>query len=130
MNRRAVGLAGMIVMWRWLRPFRVAVEGRSMSPALLPGDYVIAIRPLRLRRGDLVVVEHPERPGFEMVKRLTGVPGDMAAGRLLGADEYWIRGDDPVGSTDSRSFGPVRPDAVRGVVRVRYWPPERIRVFG
>ena len=130
MNRRAVGLVGVIVTWWWLRPFRLAVDGRSMSPALLPGDYVIAIRPVSLRRGDLVVVEHPERPGFEMVKRLTGLPGDVAAGRLLGANEYWILGDVPAGSTDSRSFGPVRAEAVRGVVRLRYWPPERIRVFG
>ena len=100
-----------------------------MSPVLLPGDYVIAVRPARLRRGDVVVVEHPDRKGYEMVKRLGGMPGDVAAGRTLGADEHWVTGDDPSASTDSRMFGPIGREAIRGVVRVRYWPPERIGLF-
>ncbi|MFN2590050.1 MAG: nickel-type superoxide dismutase maturation protease [Actinomycetota bacterium] len=114
--------------WRW-RPFRVAVEGRSMAPELAPGDYLVAVRPIRPRRGHLVVVEHPERPGFEMVKRLAGVPGDVVGGRRLGRDELWVIGDAASASTDSRSFGPVGRGAIRGVVRLRYWPPERLRVF-
>jgi nickel-type superoxide dismutase maturation protease len=100
-----------------------------MSPVLLPGDYVIAVRPVRLRCGDVVVVEHPDRKAYEMVKRLEGMPGDVAGGRAMGPDEYWVTGDDPSASTDSRTYGPIRREAIRGVVRVRYWPPERIRVF-
>lgn len=100
-----------------------------MAPTLAAGDYLVAVRTPRLRRGDLVVVEHPDRPGFEMVKRLEGVPGDAVAGRRLGPDEHWVVGDDTSASTDSRAFGPVGAEALRGVVRVRYWPPGRFRVF-
>ena len=80
-----------------------------------------------MRRGDVVVVEHPERPGFELVKRVVRVPGDVAPdGRVL-MDELWIEGDEPEGSTDSRRFGPVSMERVRARVRWVWWPPERVR---
>src|SRR5207247_2770252 len=94
-----------------------------------PGDFLIAVRPLRLRRGSLVVIEHPARPGYEMVKRVVAVPGDEVEGRTLGPGEYWILGDHPDGSTDSRQLGPLAADSMRGVVQLRYWPPSRARLF-
>ena len=93
-----------------------------MAPGLLPGDFLVATKARRLRLGDVVVVEHPGRPGFEMVKRLAGLPGDTVDGRALALDEHWIIGDDPGVSADSRAFGPVGRAAVKGVVRFRYWP--------
>lgn len=97
-----------------------------MAPTLEPGDWVVATAGGRVRRGDVVVVEHPAQPGFEMVKRVTGLPGDVAAdGRVLGPGEYWVAGDDPGASTDSRQFGPVGAGALVGRVRLIYWPPER-----
>jgi signal peptidase S26 family len=101
-----------------------------MVPTLFPGDWALAVRPGRLRHGDVVVVEHPNRPGFEMVKRITGVPGGHAPdGRVLGAGEWWVEGDARGRSTDSRSFGPVRSDHVKAVVRLVYWPPARRRLL-
>ena len=98
-----------------------------MLPTLEPGDWALAIRVRRVRRGDVVVVEHPERPGFELVKRVVHVPGDLAPdGRLL-MNEFWIEGDEPEGSTDSRAFGPVPIERVRARVRLVWWPPERVR---
>jgi len=41
----------------------------------------------------------------------------------------WLEGDNPDRSTDSRTTGPVRRDAVVGIVRARYWPPRRARLF-
>jgi len=79
--------AAMLVWWRW-RPFRVEVEGESMSPTLQPGDWLIAIRTRSVRSGALVVVEHPHRPGYEMVKRVAAVPGERIADGLLGPNEY------------------------------------------
>ncbi len=106
------------------------VKGPSMVPALLPGDWALAVEPGRLRRGDVVVVEHPERPGFEMVKRLTAAPGDLAPdGRTLAPDEWWVEGDSPGESTDSRSFGPVSRGAIKARVRLVYWPPDRRRIL-
>jgi len=131
----AITIAAAAGAWAAFRPFRLAVEGESMAPALLPGDWVVAVRPRRIRRGDVVVLEDPRTPGFELVKRVLGLPGDRlevtgtweagdVAGVVLGADEYWVEGDAPERSTDSRTFGPVRRDRIRGVVWVRYWSPE------
>jgi signal peptidase I len=123
-----VGVAMAYSFVRW-KPFRVEIAGPSMSPTLLPGDWALATKPGRLRRRDVVVIEHPERPGFEMVKRIIGVPGDLAPhGAILGPDEWWVQGDAPAESTDSRHFGPVRTEHVKAVVRLIYWPPARRRV--
>jgi mitochondrial inner membrane protease subunit 1 len=95
-----------------------------MAPTLLPGDWVLVVTPASYRRGDVVVVEHPGRPGYEMVKRLVAVPGDVVAERRLAGDEYWVEGDGPA-STDSRHFGPVTRDALRARAELVYRPRER-----
>jgi signal peptidase I len=100
-----------------------------MEPTLRPGDFLLAIRPGRIGRGALVVVEHPERPDFEMVKRVEALPGECVGDRILGLEEYWLVGDRPDASTDSRTFGPVGRPAIRGVARFRYWPPSRLAAF-
>jgi nickel-type superoxide dismutase maturation protease len=118
--------------WAFLRwkPVRIEVRGSSMRPALEPGDWALAVASPRVARGSVVVVEHPRRPGFEMVKRVTGVPGDPAPnGRVLDHDEFWVEGDTPEASTDSRHFGPVRREHVKAAVRLVYWPPERRRIL-
>jgi signal peptidase I len=105
--------------------FRVEVAGRSMVPALLPGDWLVATRRGRIRRGSVVVLAHPDRP-LDLVKRVHGVPGDLVDGRLLGPDEYLVVGDNPGASTDGRRFGPVPRRAIEGIVRLRYWPAPRL----
>jgi signal peptidase I len=122
-----VALAAAAAYWRW-RPFRVAVVGGSMRPALEPNEWAIAVRARTPRRGDVVVLEHPERPGLELVKRVTAIAGDaMPAGRALDPGTLWIEGDASDASTDSRSFGPVRLEAVRGRVVTVYHPWRRAR---
>jgi nickel-type superoxide dismutase maturation protease len=123
---RFLAAAWIAVAWLRWRPFRVAVEGQSMAPALEPGDWVVAVRTGSIPPRSIVVVEHPDRPGFEMVKRLTGVPGDTLGALVLEDDQYWVIGDRPEASTDSRWFGPVGGAAIRGTVVFRYWPLERI----
>jgi nickel-type superoxide dismutase maturation protease len=127
-HRASIAVAGVLAAVALWRPFRVAAEGTSMVPVVMPGDYLVGVRTRRLRPGDLVVVEHPRRPGFEMVKRLAGMPGDDVGGRRLAPGEHWVLGTGDA-STDSRTFGPVSIRSIRGVVKVRYWPPERARVF-
>lgn len=101
-----------------------------MRPELEPGDWALAVSTSRFRRGDIVVVEHPGRDGFEMVKRVTAVPGDLAPdGRVLGGDEFWVLGDSPEASTDSRAFGAVPRTLLKARVRLVYWPSERRRLF-
>ena len=98
-----------------------------MAPTLLPGDWCLVVTPREWRRGDVVVAEHPGRPGYEMVKRLVGVPGDRVGDKRLGHGEYWIEGDHP-SSTDSRAFGPVGIDALRARVLLIYGPQARRRL--
>ena len=104
------------------RSVRYAVSGESMSPTLGEGDWVLARRTRVIRPGQIVVAERPDRPGLEVVKRVVSVE----------ANGSWVTlaGDNPPASTDSRDFGPVRVEAVVGVVWLRYWPLRRVRVFG
>jgi signal peptidase I len=128
----AAALAGIAAAYgfrRW-RPSRIEVDGKSMRPTLEHGDWAIAFRARRLHRGDVVVIEHPDRAGFELVKRVTHLPGDLAPDGLGLVDRVWVEGDHPDGSSDSRTFGPVPMGLVRGRVLVVWWPPGRIRALG
>jgi nickel-type superoxide dismutase maturation protease len=120
------GIAAAYGFQRW-RPFRFEVAGTSMLPTLEPGDWALAVRVRRVRRGDVVVVEHPERPGFELVKRVVRIPSDVAPDGSELVDEVWIEGDEPEGSTDSRRFGPVPIERLRARVRWVWWPPDHVR---
>lgn len=95
-----------------------------MLPTLRPGDFV-AVRALRAgepHRGQLVVIGLGE---LEIVKRVIAEPGE----RALKANEFWVEGDNAAASTDSRAAGPVRRDAIVGVVRARYKPLRSMRRF-
>jgi nickel-type superoxide dismutase maturation protease len=131
---RAIAGAGVVVAFvytvvRW-RPFKVEVKGTSMAPTLVPGDWALAAKAGRLRRGHIVVFEHPSRPGFEMAKRIVGIPDELTPdGRILELNEWWVQGDNADSSTDSRHFGPVTTEAIRARVRLIYWPPWRRRLL-
>ena len=57
-----------VALVRW-RPSRIEIQGASMVPTLLPGDWALAVSGRQPRKGHVVVVEHPGRPDYEMVKR-------------------------------------------------------------
>lgn len=115
-----------VALVRW-RPSRIEIQGASMVPTLLPGDWALAVSGRRSHKGDVMVVEHPGRPGYEMVKRLTALPGETVGERTLDDDEYWVEGDREEASSDSRHFGPVRRDQLKARVVLVYWPKERRR---
>ena len=93
---------------------RVAVRGPSMSPALRDGDVLLARFGAAARPGDAVLVRWASRPGQLSVKRAVR-PADGG---------WWVRGDNPFGSTDSDTLGPAQ---VVAVVRARLWPwPGRV----
>jgi signal peptidase I len=100
-----------------------------MSPTLEPGEYLFAVRVRSVSPGSLVVVENPNWPGHEVVKRVEAGPGDRVGDKVLGPGEFWVVGDNSDRSTDSRSFGPVRRAAIRGRVILRYWPLSRATWF-
>jgi len=120
-----IGLAlvgSVAALARLLTAYEVAEH--SMRPTLDPGDWVLARRrPTTVRPGDVVVVEHPGRSGFELVKRVAAGPGGPRpdGGGLLAADEIWVVGDNTP-SLDSDRLGPVSLDLVRARVLLRYRP--------
>jgi nickel-type superoxide dismutase maturation protease len=85
-----------------------------MEPTLSEGDWLLVRRTSRVSPGDVVVLERPDRPGLLVVKRI--VAGSPSA--------WWVQGDNPAASDDSRAFGAV--GSVLGRVILRYRPRPRL----
>lgn len=116
----ALGMAaGIGIGRRWLDV--VEVHGRSMAPALLPGDRLLVESRSYLsrqpRQGEVVLAADPREPQRELIKRVAAV--DVRAATVE------LRGDAPGSSTDSREFGAMPLSAIRWRAVFRYWPPER-----
>ena len=81
------------------------VKGNSMSPHAKDGDYVLIFRFFKTKKGCVVVAEDP-RDQKLLMKRVHKVT-------KKGIE---LRGDNKLGSTDSRHFGPVQKTAILGRV--------------
>ncbi len=100
---------------------RFEIADLSMSPALVPGDYVIARRNAGAEPGAIIVFE--QRPGFWMVKR---VVDSEPAGRAVGPGQVWVLADNLSATrSDSRTLGPIDESGTYRVVW-RYWPLHRV----
>ena len=109
-----------------------------------------------VERFDVVVLRYPCDPAVDFVKRVVGLPGDrvrLDRGRLYVNGEFvdqgfefvddsarfeerevpaghcFVLGDNRPISCDSREFGVVPLEDVKGVVRARFWPLDRVSVF-
>lgn len=109
------------------------VDGPSMEPTLRSGDRVLIRRTSRPRRGQVVLMRLPVRPGHPpdpqlLLKRVVAVAGDHVPEGWATPDTQGIGGAEvPHGysvvlgdnrrvSTDSRYFGLVPDDRMVGVM--------------
>src|SRR5437870_45002 len=71
-----LGGVGLIAVRAVYRPFTIPTV--SMEPTLELGDYMLAARITadKARRGDVLIFKDPKGNGYDVVKRLIGLPGD------------------------------------------------------
>lgn len=86
-----------------------------MVPLLRPDNEVL-IDPAAFAKvapavGDIVITGHPQHPELPIIKRIEQIEPD---GRCH------LRGDNADASSDSRQFGPVATDTLKGKVVCRF----------
>lgn len=79
------------------------VVGKSMLPSLRPGGIVFGAKFKRPQVGDMVIAQRGNR---EIIKRVA----------QAGTQGYYLLGDNPGESTDSRKYGWFTRRQIRGVV--------------
>lgn len=85
-------------------------EGKSMNPTLADGETVLVDRAAKIEVGDIVVARHPIEQQSEIVKRIE---------RINERGHYFLVGDNLEDSNDSRHFGAVTREYIRGKVVAR-----------
>ncbi|GAB3976598.1 S26 family signal peptidase [Plantactinospora veratri] len=97
----------------------VGVNGDSMTPTYRDGDQLLVLRRgfrRRLRVGAVVVCLPP--PGVRITSGDVDAATQLMVKRVaaLPEGEVYVLGDAPRHSLDSRAFGALAPELVRGVV--------------
>jgi len=117
------GLAGA---WFFLNVVSLTVvHDHSMAPTLPEGSYALLLRADQPQRGDIYVLHLPQglfqrypqlrhKPigHLTLIKRVVALPGDVVLREgkpyTLPPNQFWVLGDHPEDSVDSRLFGPVQ----------------------
>jgi signal peptidase I len=132
---------------------RFRIEGSSMEPSMHPNQYVLVDKISYMlgepQRGDVVVFNYPLATERDFIKRVIGLPGETVSieggivsvdgqpleepyisappmysnSWTLGADEYFVLGDNRNSSSDSHSWGPLNRQYLIGRAIFVYWPP-------
>ena len=131
------------------------IKEESMSPELLPEDYVLATKTNEpLSRGDIVIFKNSEK-SIDVVKRVVGLPGEtisasnnelLVNGKTIedpwaktvtddfidcnvGEIEVFVLGDHRrLSTSDSRTLGTINAtDCLK--LKYRYWPYQRIKAY-
>ncbi len=146
-----ISLAIFLFVYNFLvQPHRV--KGDSMYPNFHDGELLltekISYRLYKPDRGDVIVFKAPGAQNVDYIKRIIAIPGDTVkindgsvsvntqklkelyetqetSGNLeitLGKNQYFVLGDNRGASSDSRSFGSINGDSIRGRAWLVYWP--------
>ncbi len=125
----------------------VRVNGSSMDKTLSNGQIMLLYKLTDIKQNDIVVVDKSVQ-GSTLIKRLIAMPGDTIEcinGKIfinnqeyddkyafgttndfekitLKDDEYFILGDNRLVSEDSRYFGPVKRDKIKGKIVFSIYP--------
>jgi nickel-type superoxide dismutase maturation protease len=91
---------------------RIRVVGPSMEPTVRNGQWWLVRRTSDVRPGHVVLLRHPVRTDLLLVKRIIRAEGTG----------WWVEGDNPSASDDSREFGPIPAELVKGRLVWRYHP--------
>ena len=131
------------------------IKEESMSPELLPEDYVLATKTNEpLSRGDIIIFKNSEK-SIDVVKRVVGLPGEtisasnnelLVNGETIedpwaktvtddfidcnvGENEVFVLGDQRrLSTSDSRTLGTINAtDCLK--LKYRYWPYQRIKAY-
>ena len=81
-----------------------------MNPTLRDGEVVLVDREAKIEVGDIVVAKHPVENDGEVVKRV---------GWINERGQYFLIGDNPDDSIDSRHYGAVTREYIKGKVVAR-----------
>lgn len=133
---------------------RFRIEGSSMEPSMHPDQYVLVDKLSYMlgdpQRGDVIVFNYPQATERDFIKRVIGLPGETVAVRggvvyvndqaleepyisapptyentwTMGADEYFVLGDNRNSSSDSHAWGPLDRQYLIGRAILVYWPPD------
>lgn len=129
----------------------VRVDGDSMKNTLKNGDILLLYKLSSIDRFDIIVLEE-EKDNEKIIKRVIGLPGETVAikkGKIyindkviddeyaygettdynkvtLKDDEYFILGDNRLISKDSRYFGPIKDNEIKGKIVFRLFPFTKI----
>ena len=129
----------------------VGVDGDSMKNTLKNGDILLLYKLSSIDRFDIIVLDE-EKDNEKIIKRVIGLPGETVAikkGKIyindkviddeyaygettdynkvtLKDDEYFILGDNRLISKDSRYFGPIKDNEIKGKIVFRLFPFTKI----
>ncbi len=109
----------------------VVGEGPSMQPTLLPHSVLVVkkygISKEELTKGKIILTKTSYDDRTIVVKRIAAVPGekvmvDGAKELTLSKNHYYLLGDNPSQSFDSRHYGPIPIHMIEGIVVGSLYP--------